>query len=291
MAIILKNNNKHKQLEYIQRILNTEVEIINTQEGSLRSGVDINILQIFHPDLDQGTEDKAFLSFLPIEDDKRYLQLSFILEHAPNEESTGHVVQLLYKPQFFDFWEEDILKQGDPFLFDRTVEQSFAISPALKVSIPELVELCDTNKSLINEIKKHEFVLQMFRASLEAFFDSSLANKLPACKFLQNSSEQEKVVEARKVILSRLSDPITIKELSKEVGMNECYLKKGFKAMFGKTIHEYQQFERIEKAKALILQNEYLINEVAYMMGFNSHTHFSTSFKRITGMKPCELLK
>jgi AraC-like DNA-binding protein len=72
--------------------------------------------------------------------------------------------------------------------------------------------------------------------------------------------------------------------------MNECYLKKGFKALVGKTIHDYQQELRIAKAKELLQQQGNTVTDIANMLGYSSISHFSTAFKRVTGMKPCELL-
>ena len=72
--------------------------------------------------------------------------------------------------------------------------------------------------------------------------------------------------------------------------MNECYLKKGFKALTGKTIHEYTQDLRINKAKEMLQQQGLSVSDVANTLGFSSISHFSTAFKKATGMKPCELL-
>ena len=60
--------------------------------------------------------------------------------------------------------------------------------------------------------------------------------------------------------------------------------------MFGKTIYEFREFERIKKSQELILSKKMNINEVAMEMGYASHAYFSTSFKKITGIKPCDLL-
>jgi AraC-like DNA-binding protein len=84
--------------------------------------------------------------------------------------------------------------------------------------------------------------------------------------------------------------PLTIKELSRKVAMNECYLKKGFKTLMGKTINEYQQELRITRAKELLQQQGQTVSEVAGALGYSSISHFSTAFKKATGMKPCELL-
>jgi AraC-like DNA-binding protein len=92
------------------------------------------------------------------------------------------------------------------------------------------------------------------------------------------------------VITANLDNPLTIKELSRKVAMNECYLKKGFKALTGKTIHEYTQELRISKAKEMLSKEGVSVSDVANTLGFSSISHFSTAFKKATGMKPCELL-
>ena len=75
---------------------------------------------------------------------------------------------------------------------------------------------------------------------------------MPTCRFLAYESERDKVMEARNIIELQLDRPITIRELSRKVAMNECYLKKGFKALTGRTINDYQQELRIAKAKELL---------------------------------------
>src|SRR5690606_24889987 len=56
------------------------------------------------------------------------------------------------------------------------------------------------------------------------------------CKFLANETDREKIYKARDVLLQHIGEPITIKELSRKVAINECYLKKGFKELFGTTV-------------------------------------------------------
>ncbi|HEY8387478.1 MAG TPA: AraC family transcriptional regulator [Parasegetibacter sp.] len=110
------------------------------------------------------------------------------------------------------------------------------------------------------------------------------------CKFLANEADREKVAKARELLLEHIGDPITIKELSKKVAMNECYLKKGFKEMFGTTIFDFYQSQRMEHARFLLYEKGMSVTEVALMLGYSSISHFSTAFKKQTGLKPCELL-
>src|SRR5690606_24054045 len=107
---------------------------------------------------------------------------------------------------------------------------------------------------------------------------------------LAHDSEREKIFEAKAIMEEAIDQPLTIKELSRKVAMNECYLKKGFKTLIGKTINEYQQHLRISKAKELLQQKGQTVSEVASLLGYSSISHFSTAFKKATGLKPCELL-
>ncbi len=110
------------------------------------------------------------------------------------------------------------------------------------------------------------------------------------CKFLANRDDSEKILKAREILMSHYANPITIKELSKKVAMNECYLKKGFKETFGLTIFEFYQNYRMEQARFLLYDKGLNVTEVSVMLGYSSISHFSTAFKKHTGIKPCELL-
>jgi AraC-like DNA-binding protein len=110
------------------------------------------------------------------------------------------------------------------------------------------------------------------------------------CKFLANEADREKILKAREVLIQSIGEPITIKELSRKVAMNECYLKKGFKEMFGSTIFDFYQSQRMEHAKYLLYEKGLTVTEVSVLLGYSSISHFSTAFKKHTGIKPCELL-
>lgn len=110
------------------------------------------------------------------------------------------------------------------------------------------------------------------------------------CKFLANEADREKVIKAREVLIQHIGEPITIKELSRKVAMNECYLKKGFKEMFGTTIFDFYQSQRMEHAKYLLYEKGLSVTDVSLLLGYSSISHFSTAFKKHTGLKPCELL-
>jgi AraC family transcriptional regulator len=110
------------------------------------------------------------------------------------------------------------------------------------------------------------------------------------CKFLANEADRDKIIQAREILLQHIGEPLTIKELSRKVAINECYLKKGFKEMFGTTIFDFYQGQRMEHARYLLYEKGLSVTEVSVMLGYSSISHFSTAFKKHTGLKPCELL-
>lgn len=112
-----------------------------------------------------------------------------------------------------------------------------------------------------------------------------------SCKFLADESGRERIYQAREILLQHIGDPVTIKELSRKVAMNECYLKKGFKEIFGTTIFDFYQQQRMEHAKYLLYEKSLSVTDVSALLGYSSISHFSAAFKKHTGLKPCELLK
>lgn len=125
--------------------------------------------------------------------------------------------------------------------------------------------------------------------TLEAV-NSIKEDEVPACKFLVHLEDREKIIKAREILLAHIGDPITIKELSRKAAINECYLKKGFKVMFGTTIFDFYQDQRMEHARYLLYEKGLSVSEVSASLGYSSISHFSTAFKKHTGLKPCDLL-
>lgn len=112
-----------------------------------------------------------------------------------------------------------------------------------------------------------------------------------SCKFLADEAGRDRIYKAREILLNNLGEPVTIKALSRKVAMNECYLKKGFKEIFGTTIFEFYQQQRMEHAKYLLYEKSNSVTDVSASLGYSSISHFSAAFKKHTGLKPCELLK
>jgi AraC-like DNA-binding protein len=246
------------------------------------------VLEVVLKESDQA-EDKGMLYLFPIADNQFCLQLYF-LEYADASAVNATVYALRYLPSFFDQYPAETLMQNQPFRFDETTEMPFPICSQTHALLPGLQQSGDVT-AFTTALQHSETAIHLLRCALECITIPSKTCQEPACRFLLYDSEREKILEARRHIEGHIHQPHTIKELARKVAMNECHLKKGFKAIVGKTIHEYQQEVRINKAKLLLQSQGCSVTDVANTLGYSSISHFSTAFKRITGMKPCELLK
>lgn len=133
--------------------------------------------------------------------------------------------------------------------------------------------------------KIHEILLYSLDCLIDEKQDSFV------CKFLQDEHSLQAVYNSREILLQNIGNPITIKDLSRKVAINECYLKKGFKEVFGTTIFDFYQQQRMEHAKYLLYEKGLSVTDVSSLLGYSSISHFSAAFKKHTGLKPCDLLR
>lgn len=276
-----------KQLNPLERFLGPEARVVNRESQQINNFIQAEWLEVYLPE-DSQPEDQGMLYLFPIDDNKFCLQLCF-LQYTGAASMNTIVCSLLFQPAFFDQYPPETLMENQPFRFDRTTEQQFPICSKSRMLLAQLKD--DANLTpFIKSLQHSEAAMHLLRRALECITIPFTVCQVPACRFLAFETEREKIMEARNIVDNQIDQPLTIRELSRKVGINECYLKKGFKALVGKTVHDYQQDLRINKAKELLQQQRLSVTDVANTLGYSSISHFSTAFKRVTGMKPCELL-
>jgi AraC-like DNA-binding protein len=165
-----------------------------------------------------------------------------------------------------------------------------------------IIPLCNKNRIILSSLFNHKYsgameniytnsqIQFLLIYSMDCLFGEGDRDKVYQCKFLEDERGRDTIIKAREILLQHIGDPITIKDLAKKVATNECYLKKGFKEMFGTTIFDFYQSQRMEHAKYLLYDKGLSVTDVSSLLGYSSISHFSTAFKKHTGLKPCDLL-
>ena len=57
------------------------------------------------------------------------------------------------------------------------------------------------------------------------------------------------------------------------------------------TVSEYILHKRIEPANEMLMEQKYLIKEIAYDCGFSSVAQFCTKYREVTGISPKQMQK
>jgi AraC-like DNA-binding protein len=92
-----------------------------------------------------------------------------------------------------------------------------------------------------------------------------------------------------KSVNANLNNPdYDVEMLTKDVGISRAQLHRKMKEITGISTSEFIRNLRLEQAARLIKERKINITQVAYSVGFNNQTHFSTVFKKHFGMTPTE---
>ncbi|MDX2215174.1 MAG: helix-turn-helix transcriptional regulator [Oculatellaceae cyanobacterium bins.114] len=79
---------------------------------------------------------------------------------------------------------------------------------------------------------------------------------------------------------------IRITDVAVEIGLSQYHFSRLFKQAMGIPPHKYLNQQRIERAKTLLRQKDSSISEIATQVGFVDQSHFTKSFRQLTGRTP-----
>lgn len=119
----------------------------------------------------------------------------------------------------------------------------------------------------------------------ELFLTIHIQKTKVASSHMLPSGEMNKIQLAKAYLGTTYHNPPTIKQLSRQVSLNEFKLKKGFKQVYNTTIRSYITELRMQRAKKMIYEN-YPINEIALTLGYKSASYFISAYKKKYGETP-----
>jgi AraC family transcriptional regulator len=96
------------------------------------------------------------------------------------------------------------------------------------------------------------------------------------------------LTDARDILHDRLAENLSHAELAGLVGIHPVHLARRFRAAYRCTMGEYVRRLRVERACDQMRQSGTPLTRIAAMAGFADQSHFSRTFKRMTGMTPRE---
>ena len=97
---------------------------------------------------------------------------------------------------------------------------------------------------------------------------------------------QWKLRRALEYIEENLASDIGLDELSKDTDMSPNYFCRAFRKSLGMPPYRYLVGRRIERSKELLASTDKDVTQIALEVGFSSHSHFTTAFRRVVGHAP-----
>jgi len=94
-----------------------------------------------------------------------------------------------------------------------------------------------------------------------------------------------------KAITHHLSQPTSIKEIARELGISESHLRAKFRALTGRSLGVHLRRIRIRTACSLLLSSKRSIGEIGEACGFENVFAFSRAFRNALGISPSEYRK
>lgn len=106
---------------------------------------------------------------------------------------------------------------------------------------------------------------------------------------LKKGDKSRYVLEAMDYIGEHYADPgIGVASIAAYLGISEGHLSHTFKKETDYTLLNYLTRYRIRKAMELLREGRLKVYEVAERVGYRDITHFSSTFKKVTGISPSE---
>ena len=130
---------------------------------------------------------------------------------------------------------------------------------------------------IVNILKTREQLRSAYRNSPMTHTDTLAISKV----------EEDFLKRLQDLTMEHLGDAeFTVEQLADELAMSRTSLNRKISSLLGVSPNEFLRIERLKKAAELIARDGYKINEVCYMVGFNTPSYFAKCFKAQFGMLP-----
>ena len=146
------------------------------------------------------------------------------------------------------------------------------------------------NEKLSENVKNLYLKGKIFEL-LGMYFNESNDMNIEQCPFLADEKNVVKIKMAKEIIIKRMTDPPSLKELSSEVDISLKNLKEGFKEIYGYTVYGFLLEYKMNIASKMLSTKNYNVNEVADQIGYSTSSHFINAFKNRFGTTPNKYLK
>ena len=111
-------------------------------------------------------------------------------------------------------------------------------------------------------------------------------------KIFYNSVAELRLKTLNEVIVANMQNPdFCLDDMASLLNMSRSSLNRKIKGVLDMTPNDYIRLERLKKAAQLLREGECKVNEVCYMVGFNTPSYFTKCFQKQFGILPKDFVK
>ena len=92
-------------------------------------------------------------------------------------------------------------------------------------------------------------------------------------------------------IKNNISQDVSLVQMGNVVGLSPQHLSRCFKQAMGQSPYQYLLEVRMSEARRLLRTGDHSITEITFATGFSNPGHFSTAFRKATGLTPSQFRK
>lgn len=100
-------------------------------------------------------------------------------------------------------------------------------------------------------------------------------------------ADEEFLKKLNEIVQANIQNPdFSLLDMADQLCMSRSSLNRKIKGILDVTPNDYIRIERLKKAAQLLKEGNCKINEVCYMVGFNTPSYFTKCFQKQFGMLP-----
>jgi AraC family transcriptional regulator len=131
-----------------------------------------------------------------------------------------------------------------------------------------------------SQIKKAIAMLRSYAA------ESSVGDKHAAAPAHSRCLAPWQIRKVKEFIDGSLDSTIRLRDCASRVRLSKGYFSHAFKATFGTTVGHYIRYQRIERAKKLMLLSNQRLSQIALACGFADQAQYCRVFRDVVGQSP-----
>lgn len=237
--------------------------------------------------------DRCIIEF----DDKAYtLTPGDVIIISPHEQhklltqsEENHLLRIQFYSDIFNIgsYTPDFIE-----MLDLYTKKDYRLFSLLSEKEPEIVQ---SFSAIYGEHDKFNPSSEVIvRANIMNIISWILSKQHESCPDLEPQKETKYTAVLKEIINyinNHYTENLSLEEIAHKFFINYKYLSKKLKEITRQNFNSYVSTKRIIKARFLLMATDYSINRISQILGFCSHSRFTESFRKQSGVTPREFRK